>query len=158
MPNWCMNTAVITAPDKKSATAFAAYLKEKEGAEWLSYFLPIPEDMKEDWYSWNINSWGTKWDCDTTWKRKGQTFTLSFDSAWAPPIAMYEHLHCEGWEVEAHYLETGMAFAGKFSEGFDECCNYGNGEEIPTDIDEQWGLTDMLAEWEEENEGDCDDE
>lgn len=158
MPNWCMNTVTLTSPDKKSATAFAKYLKEKDGKEWMSHFLPLPEEQKEDWYNWNVTNFGCKWDCDTGWDRKSQTFVLNFDSAWAPPIAMYEHLVEEGWSVEAKYWEPGMAFTGKFSDGLEEYCDYGNGDEIPEELDEYYGINEMLAEQEEYNEEGEEDE
>lgn len=164
MPNWCMNNAVLTAPDKKSATAFAAYLKEKEGADWLSYFLPVPESEAENWYSWNVTNWGTKWDCKADWKRKSQTFTLIFDSAWSPPIALYEHLCEEGWSVEAFYYEPGMNFCGKFYDGNDDYYEIPATsdevvEEIPSDIDEMYSISERMSEDEEfeDEEGDDDE-
>jgi hypothetical protein len=40
---------------------------------------------------------------------------LSFDSAWSPPIPVYEKMTEEGYEVEAKYEETGMGFEGEYT-------------------------------------------
>ena len=39
-----------------------------------------------------------------------------------------------------------MAFAGKFEDGFDDCYNYGDGEELDSEIDEFWGISERQEE------------
>jgi hypothetical protein len=75
------------------------------------------------------------------------TVLISFDSAWSPPTALYEYLENEGWSVRAYYDEPGMAFCGRFEDGFDNCYEYSNmsaaeiREEIPTDVDEMFSIS-----------------
>ena len=38
---------------------------------------------------------------------------------WSPPIALYEYLVENGWEVEVYYYEEGMMFCGQFVDGED---------------------------------------
>lgn len=79
----------------------------------------------EDWYSWRIDEWGTKWDVgkDAGVRklafRKGATsVTLSFDSAWSPPIAFYAKMHDQlGFDITAYYFEPGVGFCGMWRNG-----------------------------------------
>ena len=64
MPNWCSNTIEIEGT-KEQINAFVSFLDEQNGKEWFSFFKPTPPELKvEGWYEWNIENWGTKWNCD----------------------------------------------------------------------------------------------
>lgn len=163
MPNWCNNTVTIDG-DQEQIDAFENFLKEKEGKNWFDFFRPMPESEKDNWYEWSVNHWGCKWNCDTyDWLRVENSISFSFDSPWGPPIALYEFMTNEGFEVEAHYLEEGMCFVGRFVDGFDECYDFDLSDEdsldsIPEEIVEQWSLRelqqDFLAENSEDEEND----
>lgn len=71
----------------------------------------------KDWYDWRIANWGTKWnverDVDID-NLSDDNITLSFGTAWSPPIPVIAAL-CEQYpEVSAtlRYIETGCWFAG----------------------------------------------
>ena len=181
MPNWCSNSITITS-NKDNIDKFEAFLNEKNGKEWFDFFLPCPEELRNvdspnetkntdallekyghaDWYSWSVENWGTKWNCDSQdWNRDGDSISFWFDSAWAPPTNLYEKIFSEGYEVEAYYLEEGMQFVGKFSDGYDDYYEYSDSEslnDIPEDIVENWNLRENLEEWEAENAEEEDDE
>jgi hypothetical protein len=181
MPNWCSNSITITS-NKDNIDKFEAFLNEKNGKEWFDFFLPCPEELRNvdspnetkntdallekyghvDWYSWSVENWGTKWNCDSQdWNRDGDSISFWFDSAWAPPTNLYEKIFGEGYEVEAYYLEEGMQFVGKFSDGSDEYYEYSDSEslnDIPEDIVDNWNLRENLEEWEAENAEEEDDE
>jgi hypothetical protein len=54
-----------------------------------------------------------------------ETVTTWFDTAWSPPLAFYEHLKELGYTVEAMYNESGMGFAGVWTDEFgDEYVEY----------------------------------
>ena len=118
-----------------------------------------------NWYDFCTNEWGTKWDVggdgqDVDITEDGTMLTTYFDSAWAPPCAAYEKLEAQGFGVEAMYYEPGMAFAGKWEGGNDDYYEFGSMSssqaelEIPSDIDEAFGITESIREYEEENRED----
>ena len=181
MPNWCSNSITITS-NKDNIDKFETFLQEKNGKEWFDFFLPCPEELRDvdspnktkdadallekyghpDWYSWSLENWGTKWNCDSQdWNRDGDSISFWFDSAWAPPTNLYEKIFGQDYEVEAYYLEEGMQFVGKFSDGSDDYYEYSDSEslnDIPEDIVENWNLRENLEEWEAENAEEEDDE
>jgi hypothetical protein len=169
MPNYCYNDLTLTAATEEAANNFEEFLQslsdksatETEDTGLLSYFLKRPSD-EVDWYSWNCEKWGTKWDVYyTEWERAGLAFYLRFDTAWAPPVSLYEHIYenmGDTWEVLAMYSECGMQFVGKFEDGFDESYEYDFTnedwrDEIPEDLIDFAGLDteyEGYLEWNEE--------
>ena len=126
--------------------------KEKANLEQYGY---------KNWYDFCVDEWGTKWDvqfdsCEVS--DDGLELEGSFESAWAPPIGVYDALVNEGYEVEAYYYEPGMCFVGKYDNGDDDYYEYG-GENSNTvrdvigeDLDDYFCISANMAEWEEENE------
>ncbi len=120
----------------------------------------------KDWYDFCVARWGTKWDVggdnaysDPVELKEGQNdVTLGFDSAWSPPVGVYEAMVEQGFSVRAYYYEPGMAFAGVWWDGDDNYFEYGGltseqiKEELPSDLDECFGISESVAEWEAENE------
>ena len=55
------------------------------------------------------------------------------------------------------YYEPGMCFAGVWEDGCDDYYDYSNmtsdevQEELPVELDEAFGISEQIAEWEEEN-------
>lgn len=174
MPNWCNNSTTISG-NKEQIDKFEAFLNDNNGKEWFNFFLPCPEELTEvdspnetknvqaltekyghaDWYSWSVENWGTKWNADAQdWSRDENSISFWFDSAWAPPTNLYNKITDEGYDVESYYLEEGMGFVGKYSEGADEYYEYSDSEslnDIPDDIVDNWNLRESLEEWEAEN-------
>ena len=127
-------------------------------------------DGYDNWYDWSVARWGTKWDVST----EGLEFTDNgdgtasisgwFDSAWAPPLTAYETF-CEdmdGVYIEASYHEGGMDFGGfwdsetgeEHMDGIQETWeqykdNLDDAPSLFKRIDEEYGLSDQYAEWEE---------
>jgi hypothetical protein len=120
MPNWCYNSVTLSNEDKTKIDALEAAL-QNEKSEVFQFLRPNPDG---EWsYEWSVNNWGCKWDITPhDWDRDGDnTITMNFDSAWSPPIALYEFLESEaGWSIRALYHEPGMCFAGRFEDGYDE--------------------------------------
>ena len=117
----------------------------------------------KDWYDYCVNEWGTKWDVGGNDYNEPQQetpndITMSFDSAWAPPIAAMDKLEALGFSVRLYYYEPGMAFAGIYEDGSDNYYDYGGmnsdqvAEELPSELDEMFGISESMAEWEEENQ------
>ena len=113
-----------------------------------------------NWYDYCVNEWGTKWDVggdDGVLNDFDGGIIVGFDSAWAPPIQAYEKLEELGFKILAMYYEPGMAFAGIFEDGQDDYYEYGGldsvgiAETLPSALDEAFGISESVAEWEAEN-------
>jgi hypothetical protein len=113
-----------------------------------------------NWYDYQIAKWGTKWDvtCDSVEiDEDGLGFSGNFDSAWSPPVPIAEALAEQGFEVTLYYYEPGMGYCGKWEDGFDDYHEY-SGETSDTvraaigdDLDDMFGISESIAEYEAEN-------
>lgn len=45
-----------------------------------------------NWYAWNIDNWGTKWDADVSHAEReaGESWRVHFATAWSPPYPLLE--------------------------------------------------------------------
>lgn len=113
-----------------------------------------------NWYDFCVNRWGTKWDVGGDGHKieleEGQdNTTLDFDSAWSPPLGVYEALMDQGFRVRAYYYECGMGFAGIFDENGDDYYEVGGmsstevADTLPGVLDEMFGISECMAEYEE---------
>ena len=117
----------------------------------------------KDWYDFCVGEWGTKWDvgeqgCSDI-HPDGLMLHTCFDSAWAPPVNAYVKLEELGFKVNAMYYESGMAFAGAYGDGNDEEINLegmsaDDIEQHYPDIDEAFGISESIREYEAEQEED----
>ena len=172
MPNWCNNNITISGPTDKIKklweTARTAHSDSDGNPQFglLEAMAPIG-----DWdYGTAVETWGTKWEISDEGLEFNDTgngvaeITGWFDSAWAPPIGAYEKFTeaNEDCEISASYYEMGMDFAG-FWDGTDEYLeNLHEEYEQPEDersdlfnrLDEEWGLSEQFADWDEMEEMD----
>jgi hypothetical protein len=115
-----------------------------------------------NWYDFCVNRWGTKWDIDVYDQDdleiddyNGMGF--GFDSAWSPPLGVYEELVSQGFTVNASYYEPGMGYCGIWSDGNDDYYDISGmsakevEDTIPADLDEGFGISECMREYEEEN-------
>jgi len=159
MPNWCANTVTVKHSDPKMIERVRTAFEQER---LCNEFLPNPNG---EW-SWehSVNTWGTKWELAGEIDSIEDGVILTFDSAWAPPTGLYDHLHSLGYEVTALYYEPGMAFAGTYEDGNDECFDYSgmNSEEIakylPEEVDQYFGISENVAQWEDEESQENDEE
>lgn len=133
MPNWCTNSLTLTG--KKEWIDALVKVSETDDKDIFMHLRPCIEDAEwysDKWYSWNCDNWGTKWDADEVevGSCDGECIDLHFQSAWSPPIALYEYLVENGWEVEAYYYEEGMQFCGQFVDGEDSSYEMPSKEEV----------------------------
>lgn len=184
MPNWCNNVARIS---HENPQMIQRMINAAESGI-LQEFHPCPQDLQADgvgcyggpdaakndalraankekhgfesWYDWNVANWGTKWDlCEVGVDRHdANNITLTFDTAWSPPIEAYAVLEEQGFVIEAFYYEPGMSFCGIYEDGLENTIEietqsydwaYHN---IPRAIDEMFGISDEYAQYEAENE------
>ena len=159
MPNWNSNIVTISSTDAELMSKIKdAAEKSAESESFFNVLVPRPESESENWYDWNVNNWGTKWDTSVELVEKTENaITIAFDTAWAPPIGFYANLEEMGYEVDAYYYEPGMCFAGHYNDGTDDYYEY-NGmnssevaEMLPEELDQMFFISESIAEWEEEN-------
>lgn len=125
-----------------------------------------------DWYGWAVDNWGTKWEVNEfygvdrqylTEQNEGEsTISFSFSSAWSPPLGAYEYFLAKNEECSliGRYYEGGCDFMGIWDNGDDRCYQPSNYKSDDTffdsgdgkEIDDYFGLTESMAEWEAEQE------
>ena len=140
--------------DDESAEQQALVLQENANRDKYGY---------ANWYDWCVNEWGTKWDVgdegSATLNEDG-SLTASFNSAWSPPIEAYRMLEDLGFKIKAYYFEGGMMFAGIYEDGDDDYYEIGgmNSEqinaELPKELDEMFGISEQVEEYESEEADD----
>ncbi len=187
MPNWCSNNLVlehddpamikraydalerceflqefIPVPKELTETISGSYGdEEKQAALEAQTRANIEKYGYGNWYDYCVNEWGTKWDvgeqgCSDI-HPEGRMLHTSFDSAWSPPVNAYQKLEALGFRVEAQFYESGMAFAGTYSDG--NCDDFSlegmSADEIEQnypELDDCFGISESIREYEAENE------
>ena len=113
-----------------------------------------------DWYSWNLDNWGVKWDAvRPTVKFDLLTITLCFDSPWGCPEHFVRELSKlypnATFEMVSGSIENDCHYEFTCEEGkFEETCSYETFKEAVEDG--KWGGMEeweMLFEESEEIEG-----
>lgn len=156
-----MLQTLIPCPEPLLATMAGSYGGGDTISKYKGELLKFQEKLNikyfghKNWYDWCVAEWGTKWDVgrrsehdpmveieDGDWP----TLTLSFDSAWAPPVNAYEKLEAMGFIITASYYEPGCGFCGEYKNGVDS--TYDN-REAPEHLDAMYGISETLEEYEE---------
>jgi hypothetical protein len=185
MPNWCSNFVEVSHEDPAKIRALADAMdrgefldhvipvpvelketmsgsygdEEKQAALEAQTQRNIEKYGAGNWYDFCVSQWGTKWDVDCQGQvdvhPEGKLVTASFDSAWSPPVGVYQELVNQGYAVRAYYYESGMCFAGIWDNGDDDCYSdwgdsQGAKDMLPSDLDEFFAISESIAEYEEE--------
>lgn len=186
MPNWCNNTLELAHADPKmierARDAFnrqellQEFIPVPESLHIVAGCVSDPVEQAKleadtarnvetigygNWYDYCVNEWGTKWDVGAEGYEveiEDGRLTMSFDSAWSPPLEAYGKLVDLGFEVRAYYYESGMCFAGVWEDGNDDfydlsqCRNADEVEDLlPSVLDEMFCISECMREYEEEN-------
>jgi hypothetical protein len=158
MPNWCQNEFEIFSDSKEKLEALTV------NGKFFENIVPLGK-----WeYDKALSSWGTKWDLIPSdllnfeiheVDEKSYTLRGYMDTAWTPPIPVYEALMEKGFNVSASFIEYGCEFCGIFDNG-DEFIK----EEIPPKddpfwnseigqlIDDDFNVVEFMEEWKEEED------
>lgn len=197
MPNWCENVLEISHEDPRMMDRLE---QASARGRILTEFIPCPSELHitagrsgnaleqtkielqeqfnlkkfghKNWYDWQVEKWGTKWDIGD--KDGGQfdrdtptQARIVFESAWSPPVEGIRAL-CQqhGFTATMLYYEGGENYCGKYdseedTDDFYSLGNYATVEEleaaIPKCIDEQFCLSQQLDEWLQEQEAEEED-
>ena len=146
MPNWCYNVVEISHENPEMMERLTRASKTGLCQE----FIPCPQELIDTqsisygdeakqteqvaktnaniekygyatWYEFNIANWGTKWDVtEFEVLIEDGMARINFDTAWSPPLPVYDALLDLGFYVKACYYEEGMAFAGVWENAFHE--------------------------------------
>jgi hypothetical protein len=111
--------ALLITAGSFSDTVEQAALKKAEQENLKTYGY-------KHWYDYCIAEWGTKWDMNNQYEDEpfiieGNRVTMSFDTAWSPPMEIYYALEEMGFKVEATYVEQGVGYIGYYANGEDHC-------------------------------------
>lgn len=127
MPNWCYNNLTITG-EKENLDRIKFHLEdiEKKDDSTPGIFMALVgrdqsielnEYENGGWYDANISYWGCKWDVsydESGVEYNDDSITMSFQTAWSPPINFIQHLgYLFNVECELYYEEPGCDFCGK---------------------------------------------
>tara|TARA_Y100000385_G_scaffold114083_1_gene118373 strand:+ start:273 stop:773 length:501 start_codon:yes stop_codon:yes gene_type:complete len=112
------------------------------------------DDVNNNWYLWRVANWGTKWDigCENGYglepTRVDNELSITFDSAWNPPLGFYERLVVLGFDVQASYFEPGMSFAGIWHNGEDNFYE-GDWNDFPDALRDEFSMHEYYDSMEE---------
>ena len=108
-----------------------------------------------DWYSWNLNNWGVKWDAvRPTAKYDLLTITFSFDSPWGCPEQFVRELSKlypnATFEMVSGSIENDCHYEFICEDGkFEETCSYETFKQAV--VDGKWGGWDEWSDMFEES-------
>lgn len=157
--------AVIPVPQELKDTV-AGHLGNEYAQELNQFKMELNQKYfgAKDWYDFCVGRWGTKWDVGgdgftANISDDGLTMSAGFDSAWAPPMGVFQELSEQGYTVDAMYYESGMGFCGRYTtDGGDDYYELSDmsaedvANTIDSDIDECFNISESMAEWEAENQ------
>ena len=117
MPNWCSCRATISGP--APVIGEITNILNEESTPLLAWMVPQPKfEGDQDWYMWNVNNWGTKWDISDVYfehQAEEDQIQFSFSTAWGPPVEAFSRWAQADGRVQftLEYWEPGMGFAGR---------------------------------------------
>lgn len=76
---------VLVSEEESRDFSFRAFIKPPE-EEYSDYFTPAG-GLVQNWYHWNVDNWGTKWDA---YEVEITDDFVSFTTAWNPPMPVFE--------------------------------------------------------------------
>lgn len=139
MPNWVSNNLSLHSNNPEMT---ARIIEEVRGSEKqpLSFqrIMPKPDDV-EDWYQWQIEHWGTKWDMyDGTTVDTSDPLAVHyfFETAWSPPIPIV-------YKLSALYHDVTVTISYLEEQGWGGELTLRNGEII---AEKSWDIPESHAE------------
>ena len=159
MPNHTDNRVILYHKDSQQIDMIYNIMNT-EDTPLCQTLIPMDEALLDNdahaddgWYTWRLQNWGTKWDVYETHctRMYANTLALNFYTAWSPPIPVYDKLVDMGFQVNARYLDEGWMYIGEYIDGEDWCTDdVESVAEHHPELDEEFGISERIAEYEEE--------
>lgn len=143
MANHCQNVTFFTHSDKNLIDKIQTIVQSEK----------VHNELFETFAS--EQTWGTSGYRGTSLvtRHSDDCVEVHFDTAWSPPIEFYGIMESLGFTIDAYYYEPGMMFCGEYHD-------YGHSEydlimdenwiaeNIPTEMDEMFGISECLDDFE----------
>ena len=150
MPNHTDNRVTLSHADSQQIDAIYNVMNTDD-TELLNHIIPMPpeEEIASGWYEWRLDNWGTKWDIYETHCNRidANTLSMTFYTAWSPPIPVFDKLVDMGFEVNARYLDEGWMYIGEYVDGDDwSTDDIESIGEVRPELDDEFDISEMMQE------------
>jgi len=150
MPNHTDNRVILSHADSQKIDDIYNVMNTDD-ASLLQHIIPMNEALLDggDWYEWRLDNWGTKWDIYETHCTRidANTLSMTFYTAWSPPIPVFDKLTDMGYEINARYLDEGWMYVGEYVDGFDwSTADVESISEVRPELDDEFGISEMMQE------------
>ena len=152
MPNHTDNRVILSHTDSKMIDDIYNVMNTDD-ASLLQHIIPMNESLFDggDWYNWRLDNWGTKWDIYETHCNRidANTLSMTFYTAWSPPIPVFDKLTDMGYQVNAQYLDEGWMYVGEYVDGDDwSTTDVDNIGEVRPELDDEFDISMSIKEME----------
>ena len=152
MPNHTDNRVILSHADSQKIDDIYNVMNTDD-ASLLQHIIPMNEALLDggDWYEWRLDNWGTKWDIYETHCTRidANTLSMTFYTAWSPPIPVFDKLTDMGYEINARYLDEGWMYVGEYVDGDDwSTADVENVGEVLPELDDEFDITMTIKEME----------
>ena len=165
MPNHTDNRVILSHDDSQQIDMIYNIMNT-EDTPLCQTLIPMDEKLLEisgfsdnyevqGWYEWRLDNWGTKWDIYETHCNRidANTLSMTFYTAWSPPIPVFDKLVDMGFEVNARYLDEGWMYIGEYDNGEDWTTDNVEGVvDTRPELDYEFDISEYLEENEKEIE------
>jgi len=134
MPRLVQNSVVFNHTDANKIAALAKVFDEN--GEIFQHLRPAPENERENSYKWCETNWGTIDDvgeavcCDAS----DNWLKCEFETAWSPPLALFDYLCAQGWCIECKYIDNVGGYVGRYDNGAHECFEIRDVNNMPDNL------------------------
>ena len=150
MPNHTDNRVILSHADSQKIDDIYNVMNTDD-ASLLQHIIPMNESLLDggDWYDWRLDNWGTKWDIYETHCTRidANTLSMTFYTAWSPPIPVFDKLTDMGYEINARYLDEGWMYVGEYVDGDDwSTDDIESISEVRPELADEFDISEMMQE------------
>jgi len=150
MPNHTDNRVILSHADSQKIDDIYNVMNTDD-ALLLQHIIPMNESLLDggDWYDWRLDNWGTKWDIYETHCTRidANTLSMTFYTAWSPPIPVFDKLTDMGYEINARYLDEGWMYVGEYVDGDDwSTDDIESISEVRPELADEFDISEMMQE------------